>query len=94
MRIKITKGGNFAHPNPAFAGRPHLRLDTNEVYDVDEEQGQMIVDLGRAELVPEREFEVRKAEVIEEPPTITTEEEEPPKKRRGRPPGKKRNLDA
>jgi len=94
MRIKITKGGNFAHPNPKYAGRPHLRLDTGKEYDVDDEQGARIIQNGRAELVAsEREFEVRKAEVVEEPPAAEVEEViEEPKKRRGRPPGQKKAI--
>jgi DNA helicase TIP49 (TBP-interacting protein) len=91
MQIKITDGGKFAHPNPKFYRRPHLEVQTGDVIEVDDEQGNLIIKLGRAvHIVEDREVEIRAPKEVEIPaaPVI----EEPPKKRRGRPPGKRKKL--
>jgi hypothetical protein len=91
MQIRITDGGKFAHPNPKFYTRPHLVVKTDDVIEVDDEQGNLIIGLGRAvQIVDERLIEVRKAEEVEVPPAAQYVEEDPPKRKRGRPPGKRR----
>ncbi len=87
MKIKILRGGNFGHPNPAMYGR-NLYTLTGEIVEVDEEQGLMIIRLGRGtEVDKEKLTEIVGPELTE--PSAPDIEEEAPKKRRGRPPKKR-----
>jgi hypothetical protein len=75
MRIKITDGGKFAHPDPP-RGNQILHVSTGEIVEVDDQQGQMIINLGRAEKVADiaqKVTEVVGPTELETPPQVETE---------------------
>jgi hypothetical protein len=103
MLVRITKGGKFAHPDPAKYGQT-LYAVTDEVLELDDEQGKVLVSINRAVKVTKREYEIAHPQIIEEPEDpeeieVTDESKTQAgcapckeKKKRGRPPGRKRTV--
>lgn len=79
MRVKITKGGTFGHPDPTKYGQV-FRANTDEIVEVDEEQGAWLIELGRA--VGKKKRKKKEVEIAPPPkeiedPELHTFEEDP-----------------